>query len=252
MYQDPQTRVTIGEGPTGHALRLVDDLVDPKGAACRAVRQLPTVTGRARVKFRLMVCKSETGEARQDQGFMLLSAGRALARYELRLTVYRDLPRIRLEPTFTLTCPESERQLEEPTLTLGGSIPAGVVTVGGEMPVAVMRAPGESFGDIGHINSEIGAHKAFFGQWARTGERKWVEGCARPDGGFSWAGGHRSAVRDTCHAVRALMLLGTPRTAEAERYLWSCQAADGGFGHRSGTTPTVTATWQALSALLGG
>jgi prenyltransferase beta subunit len=76
VYQDPQTQVTIGEGPTGHALRLVDDLVNAQGAACRAMRGLPTVPGRARVKFRLMVCRGETGEARHDQGFMLLASGR--------------------------------------------------------------------------------------------------------------------------------------------------------------------------------
>jgi len=31
------------------------------------------------------------------------------------------------------------------------------------------------YGDINHINSEIDAHKAFFMQWARTGDRKWLD-----------------------------------------------------------------------------
>ena len=31
------------------------------------------------------------------------------------------------------------------------------------------------YGDINHINSEIDAYKAFFMQWARTGERKWLD-----------------------------------------------------------------------------
>ncbi|MCK5801316.1 MAG: hypothetical protein KAI66_00720 [Lentisphaeria bacterium] len=32
-----------------------------------------------------------------------------------------------------------------------------------------------AYGDIGHINSEIDAQVAFFLQWARTGERKWLD-----------------------------------------------------------------------------
>jgi len=47
------------------------------------------------------------------------------------------------------------------------------------------------YGDIGHINSEIDAHKAFFIQWARTGERKWL------DFALDWA--LHSQDIDVCH-----------------------------------------------------
>ena len=47
------------------------------------------------------------------------------------------------------------------------------------------------FGDINHINSEIDAHKAFFMQWARTGDRKWL------DFGLDWAL-HGQDI-DVCH-----------------------------------------------------
>ena len=48
-----------------------------------------------------------------------------------------------------------------------------------------------NYGDIRHINSEIDAHKAFFLQWARTGERRWL------DFGLDWA--LHSQDIDVCH-----------------------------------------------------
>ncbi len=47
------------------------------------------------------------------------------------------------------------------------------------------------YGDINHINNEIDANKAFFMQWARTGERKWL------DFALDWA--LHSQDIDVCH-----------------------------------------------------
>lgn len=47
------------------------------------------------------------------------------------------------------------------------------------------------FGDVNHINSEIDAHKAFFMQWARTGERRWLD--------FALDGALHSQDLDVCH-----------------------------------------------------
>ena len=48
-----------------------------------------------------------------------------------------------------------------------------------------------NYGDIRHINSEIDAHKAMFLQWARTGERKWLD--------FGLDGALHSQDIDVCH-----------------------------------------------------
>jgi len=82
---------------------------------------------------------------------------------------------------------------------------------------------------------------------------RWLAGLRRPDAGYGWPGGGRSTLRNTAHCLIALAGLGRlPSAAEREataRYVLSCQHTNGGFGHRPGHTPTVTATWYALRAL---
>ena len=74
-----------------------------------------------------------------------LSDGRESAfTYELRISAFRGIPQIQLDPTFTLVCEAREVHLQEVSLVLGGTFPTGPMTLGMDTPVAVVRQRGQT------------------------------------------------------------------------------------------------------------
>lgn len=81
----------------------------------------------------------------------------------------------------------------------------------------------------------------------------WLMDLRQKDGGYGWQSGDRSTLRHTFHVLRSFRTLShnldPESAAETASFVRACKSAAGGFGHRPGHPPTVTATWYGVHAL---